>query len=158
MLLWSPCFPDCHSQHCCCLSLPLPQRPLFLSLCSPPACLSQVGRSVAGPALKLPVGTLEQPIATELGAAYSCWWGLKKTLHICQWLRGENTELFCGSQELRLPGTFSQLLTSFHSQQPGLLCLHTKFHPTRLCLPASGPSPSPRALPSGWTAWGGDGR
>lgn len=156
MLLWSPYFPVTHSSAAASAFLSL--RGLSFSPCSLPACLSQLGRSVTEPALRLPVGTLEQPIAADLGTACSCWQGLKKTLHICQWLQGENTEMFCGSQELRLPGTFSQLLTSFHSQQPGLRCLHTRFHPTRPCLPASGPSPSPRALPSDWTAWGVDGR
>lgn len=56
------------------LLLPQPSSPLEASLSpgSPPACLSQVGRIVTEPALRLPVRTLEQPIATELGGSCSC--------------------------------------------------------------------------------------
>lgn len=50
------------------------------------------------------------------------------------------------------------VLLSFCSRQPGLLCPLTRCCPTRRFRPASGPSPSPRAPPLGWTAWDAGGR
>lgn len=111
-MLWSsPCILRCYCGHSTFLTVThssaaasafLSLRGLSLSPCSPLACLSQVGRSVTEPALRLPVGTLEQPIATDLGTACSCWRGLEEdTPHLpvasgrehrnVLWLKGAET-------------------------------------------------------------------
>lgn len=121
-MLWScPCILGCCYGHRAFLTVAhssaaasafLSLRGLSFSPCSPPACLSQVGRSVTEPALKLPVGTLEQPIATELGAAYSCWRGFEEdTPHLPVASRREHrTVLWLAGAE-----TSWHLLTASHS-------------------------------------------